>query len=147
MQWIFNIKLINNMLPFADILQQRFGQIFHNWSCPLCDIKEDSLFHLLTCQTLKDQWADIFANIITSVHKFINKHDLSFDSQSFIRTILPHSNDNLHFIQDNLNNWLKGFIDTSTISQVVQFTKSKPLATALILKIVVKLQTLFRSHI
>src|SRR5438045_8819092 len=63
------------------------------------------------------------------------------------KTILPRSNDNLHYIQDNLSNWLKGFIDSSTISKVTRFTESRSLTTTLILKLVVKLQSLFRSDI
>ena len=35
--WIYLIKLVNDMLPTADILAERFGTIFESWTCPLCN--------------------------------------------------------------------------------------------------------------
>jgi ribonuclease HI len=145
--WTFNLKLINNMLPFAALLQERFGDTFANWSCPLCNFEDDCLLHLITCPKLTEIWNEVIADITNSVGKFFKKHDLTVNGQEFMNTILPRTNDHLHFIQDNFSNWLKGFIDSSTLSQVFHFTKSMALATTLTLKIVVKLQSLFRSNI
>jgi hypothetical protein len=135
------------MLPFAAMLQERFGSLFANWNCALCNLEEDCLSHLITCSALTEHWQTLLSDIITLVEKFSKKHNLSINSRAFIDAILPRTNEHFSFIQDNYSNWLKGFIDSSTLSQIVRFTKSRPLATTLTLKIVIKLQTLFRSSI
>src|ERR1051325_6743293 len=81
-----------------------------------------------------------------------NKHNLNLHSDTLMSSLLPRYNSSrsdydLIFIQHNFKNWLKGFISSPTFSQVVQCTKSKTLAKALILKIVIKLQSHFKTEI
>src|ERR1051325_5452322 len=135
------------MLPTANILEERFGNIFQNWTCPLCGLDQDSIPHLFTCPSLQHLWQKFFDMLLTSLHKFSKKHKLTSNCLSLLNSLLPRSNDDIHYIHFNFTNWIKGFINSPTIAQVTRFTKSKPLAKILILKIILKLQAFFKKEI
>jgi len=135
------------MLLTTKLLSERFGDLFVDWTCPLCDEDSDCIPHLFTCSSLQTEWQLLFDKLALSIDKFANKHDLTFNSSSFLHSLLSRSKEDVHFMQDNFNDWIKGFINSSTISQVNRITKSKSLTQALILKMVMKLQSLFRSDI
>ena len=135
------------MLLTAHILKERFGSIFQDWTCSLCGLDQDSIPHLFTCSSLQPSWQIFFDKLLISLKKFAQKHKLTSNCSSLLTSLLPRSNDNVHFIHFNFTNWIKGFINSSTIAQVTRFTKSKPLAKILILKISLKLQAHFKKEI
>ena len=102
--WTFLIKLINNMLPTASILEERFGAIFRNWTCPLCNLQHDQISHLFTCSSLQHLWQKFFDKLLISLRKFADKHKLTSNCSTLLDSLLPRFNDDSHFIQINFTN-------------------------------------------
>src|SRR5438045_8191481 len=106
------------MLLTANVLEERFGSTFKDWTCPCCNDYADNIPHLFTCNSLQHIWQPLFDQLLNFLSKFANKHKLNSHCKTLLNSLLPRINtpsDNLHFIQTNFKQCLKAFINLSTV--------------------------------
>jgi hypothetical protein len=117
------------------------------WNCALCDQHPDTIKHLCSCINVESEWMIICSKLISMTNRFKNKHNLDFDGATLIRTLLPNDRELLTLTEFTRHNWLRGIIHASTVATITKATKKHRLTHELILKIINKIQKLFRLNI
>ena len=145
--WVFTTKLVNDLLPTTERINRYSPGTFSNWKCPLCDSEEDTIEHLCSCPNTQTEWNEIFSKLEKLINKFISTHDLQFSAFHLIRSLFTNDPSLPTLTEYCRHTWLKGIVHASTVAHITKRTKKHTLAHTLIIKIIRKVQQLFRSLI
>ncbi len=110
--WIRAIKLMNNLIPTLDILQDRYPDIITHTKCLFCNEKEESLLHLTLCNSLDNTWYSIINKSTKHIEQLVkNKLNDHISTESINRDLKASRNNN--GLSNTLSNLIRGFIPDS----------------------------------
>src|SRR5256884_7854023 len=66
----FAIKIVNGLLPTADILAKRLPTLYNNWKCSFCNNVNEMMNHLLECLGLIDHWNRIQSLVVEIIKDY-----------------------------------------------------------------------------
>jgi len=137
----FRIKNLLNILPTSTYLYNLYPNKFTKYTCPHCN-QNDSYSHWLYCSN-QPTLSNIIQNCITQI---ITAQSLNLDTiqvQQLQQSLLDH-----HCLQPSyphnpntvsINTTLQGFIPTSIIDTIRQYTNSYKIATHFTVKLLIQI--------
>src|SRR5204863_6643287 len=76
----FAAKLLNDCLPTTDVLLHRYAGIDLNPKCSFCQHENETLLHLVECNSTSNIWKSIIQEVFVKLQKKLSKlHEIHTD--------------------------------------------------------------------
>ena len=142
---VFQIKLINHLLPTRANMRVLFPSIYSDNMCKLCNAEKETINHLTICDYFKDSWIAIKRELLNYIEEQINKlWDININTK-IIRSLFDSCNDLITYNKIIIA-WLLGIIPTSYMNFLSKLLKLKGKARK-IANLTDKVQKIFKDNI
>jgi hypothetical protein len=146
------LKTTQNLLPTINNLKKKTA-LYDNIKCSSCQSDEESLTHLITCPSLKNNWQlaenQAMEKILKKIKKFLHSRnlDIKYNNSAIKQSILEHHDPAFQGSEKKVRtDLLKGLTSSSIITKLARIT-SRALAIQIMEKFTIIFHKAFWQHV
>ena len=144
---IFQVKLINRMLPTWANMKTMFPHVYPDNMCKLCNYQKETLNHLTVCTYFKESWIAIKSQLSEAISNWIKKEwDIDVHAQTII-SLLNSGSTQMDDYDRNIVSWLMGLVPLAHLKILCKAVETSQKARKVATMITDRLQQIFRDDI